>query len=145
MDSQNCNLGLVDDRGRCGRTEHAGIGDRECSVGDIVGKKLILSRFFTEIIDLNGQFDQGLFIGIPEYRMPHILTGVRLSVGTAWLVIVAAEMLTGGIGIGFWVWDEWNNLYVPSIILAIVLIGLVGIALDVLMGLAQSRLDYTKR
>jgi nitrate/nitrite transport system permease protein len=54
-------------------------------------------------------------------------------------------MLTGGIGIGFWVWDEWNNLYVPSIILAIVLIGGVGIALDLIMGAIQSRLDYTKR
>ena len=44
--------------------------------------------------------------------LPYMLTGVRLSVGTAWLVIVAAEMLTGGVGIGFWVWDEWNNLNV---------------------------------
>ena len=77
--------------------------------------------------------------------LPYVVTGMRLSLGVAWMVIVAAEMLTGGIGIGFWVWDEWNNLYVPSIILAIVLIGLVGIALDLLMGLAQSRLDYTKR
>ena len=46
--------------------------------------------------------------------LPYMLTGVRLSVGTAWLVIVAAEMLTGGVGIGFWVWDEWNNLNVPA-------------------------------
>lgn len=77
--------------------------------------------------------------------LPYVVTGMRLSLGVAWMVIVAAEMLTGGIGIGFWVWDEWNNLYVPSIIVAIALIGLVGIALDALMGLAQSRLDYTKR
>ncbi len=77
--------------------------------------------------------------------LPYVVTGMRLSLGVAWMVIVAAEMLTGGIGIGFWVWDEWNNLYVPSIILAIALIGLVGIALDAVMGLAQSRLDYTKR
>ena len=48
-----------------------------------------------------------------------MLTGVRLSIGTAWLVIVAAEMLTGGVGIGFWVWDEWNNLNVEHIIIAI--------------------------
>ena len=47
--------------------------------------------------------------------LPYMLTGVRLSVGTAWLVIVAAEMLTGGVGIGFWVWDEWNNLNVHHI------------------------------
>ena len=48
-----------------------------------------------------------------------MLTGVRLSIGVAWLVIVAAEMLTGGVGIGFWVWDEWNNLNVEHIIIAI--------------------------
>ncbi|HQS99670.1 MAG: nitrate ABC transporter, permease protein [Hydrogenophilales bacterium 16-64-46] len=77
--------------------------------------------------------------------LPYVVTGMRLSLGVAWMVIVAAEMLTGGIGIGFWVWDEWNNLYVPSIILAIVLIGGVGIALDLIMGAIQSRLDYTKR
>jgi nitrate/nitrite transport system permease protein len=62
--------------------------------------------------------------------LPNILTGVRLAVGTAWLVIVAAEMLTGGIGIGFWVWDEWNNLKVEHILIAIVIIGLVGLALE---------------
>jgi nitrate/nitrite transport system permease protein len=62
--------------------------------------------------------------------LPHILTGVRLAVGTAWLVIVAAEMLTGGIGIGFWVWDEWNNLKIESIIIAIFVIGLVGLLLE---------------
>ncbi len=62
--------------------------------------------------------------------LPYVLTGVRLSVGTAWLVIVAAEMLTGGVGIGFWVWDEWNNLNVPHIIIAIVIIGLVGLSLE---------------
>lgn len=77
--------------------------------------------------------------------LPYVVTGMRLSLGVAWMVIVAAEMLTGGIGIGFWVWDEWNNLYVPSIIVAIALIGLVGIVLDGLMGLVQMRLDYTKR
>ncbi len=62
--------------------------------------------------------------------MPYMLTGVRLSVGTAWLVIVAAEMLTGGVGIGFWVWDEWNNLNVQHILIAIFLIGTVGLLLE---------------
>lgn len=62
--------------------------------------------------------------------LPHILTGVRLAIGTAWLVIVAAEMLTGGIGIGFWVWDEWNNLSIPHILVAIVIIGVVGLLLE---------------
>jgi nitrate/nitrite transport system permease protein len=62
--------------------------------------------------------------------LPYMLTGVRLSVGTAWLVIVAAEMLTGGVGIGFWVWDEWNNLNVKHIIIAIFVIGIVGLLLE---------------
>ncbi|MDB5794225.1 MAG: ntrB [Noviherbaspirillum sp.] len=62
--------------------------------------------------------------------LPYLLTGVRLSIGTAWLVIVAAEMLTGGVGIGFWVWDEWNNLNVPHIIIAIFAIGAVGLVLE---------------
>lgn len=62
--------------------------------------------------------------------LPYMLTGVRLAVGTAWLVIVAAEMLTGGVGIGFWVWDEWNNLNVANIIIAIFVIGIVGLALE---------------
>jgi len=62
--------------------------------------------------------------------LPYVLTGVRLAVGTAWLVIVAAEMLTGGVGIGFWIWDEWNNLNITHIIVAIFVIGLVGLLLE---------------
>jgi nitrate/nitrite transport system permease protein len=70
--------------------------------------------------------------------LPYMLTGVRLSVGTAWLVIVAAEMLTGGVGIGFWVWDEWNNLNVKHILVAIFVIGIVGLLLELaLMALAK--------
>ncbi len=65
--------------------------------------------------------------------LPYMLTGVRLSVGTAWLVIVAAEMLTGGVGIGFWVWDEWNNLNVKHILIAILVIGVVGLLLEMLL------------
>jgi nitrate/nitrite transport system permease protein len=71
--------------------------------------------------------------------LPYMLTGVRLSIGTAWLVIVAAEMLTGGVGIGFWVWDEWNNLNVPHIIIAIVVIGVVGLILEqILVAIAKA-------
>jgi nitrate/nitrite transport system permease protein len=62
--------------------------------------------------------------------LPYMLTGVRLSIGVAWLVIVAAEMLTGGVGIGFWLWDEWNNLIVEHIIIAIFTIGIVGLLLE---------------
>jgi nitrate/nitrite transport system permease protein len=71
--------------------------------------------------------------------LPYMLTGVRLAIGTAWLVIVAAEMLTGGVGIGFWVWDEWNNLNVPHILIAIVIIGVVGLVLEqILVAVARS-------
>ncbi len=74
--------------------------------------------------------------------MPYLLTGVRLSVGTAWLVIVAAEMLTGGVGIGFWVWDEWNNLNVAHIIIAIFVIGFVGLLLEWLLTSVAKRFEY---
>jgi nitrate/nitrite transport system permease protein len=76
--------------------------------------------------------------------LPYVLTGVRLSVGVAWLVIVAAEMLTGGVGIGFWVWDEWNNLNVPHIIIAIFTIGIVGLLLELALVLVARRFDYAK-
>jgi nitrate/nitrite transport system permease protein len=74
--------------------------------------------------------------------LPYMLTGVRLSVGTAWLVIVAAEMLTGGVGIGFWVWDEWNNLNVKHIIVAIFVIGIVGLVLEHLLITIAKRFSY---
>ncbi len=61
---------------------------------------------------------------------PTILTGMRISIGIAWLVIVAAEMLVGGTGIGYFVWNEWNNLSIVNVIIAIVLIGMVGMVLD---------------
>jgi nitrate/nitrite transport system permease protein len=68
---------------------------------------------------------------------PTILTGMRISIGIAWLVIVAAEMLVGGTGIGYWVWNQWNNLSLADIVIAILLIGLVGLALDRLLGMIQ--------
>jgi nitrate/nitrite transport system permease protein len=61
---------------------------------------------------------------------PTILTGMRISIGIAWLVIVAAEMLVGGTGIGYFVWNEWNNLSITNVIVAILLIGVVGMLLD---------------
>jgi nitrate/nitrite transport system permease protein len=74
--------------------------------------------------------------------LPYMLTGVRLSVGTAWLVIVAAEMLTGGVGIGFWVWDEWNNLNVTHILIAILVIGMVGLLLEWALVSIAKRFTY---
>jgi nitrate/nitrite transport system permease protein len=61
---------------------------------------------------------------------PTILTGMRISIGIAWLVIVAAEMLVGGTGIGYFVWNEWNNLSITNVITAILVIGVVGMVLD---------------
>lgn len=77
--------------------------------------------------------------------VPYIFTGMRLSLGIAWLVIVAAEMLTGGIGIGFWIWDEYNNLNYYNIIIGIIIVGLVGYILDVIMGKIADYFDYRKR
>jgi nitrate/nitrite transport system permease protein len=91
-------------------------------------------------------------LNLPEWKvftrilfpavLPYMITGVRLSIGVAWLVIVAAEMLTGGVGIGFWVWDEWNNLKVEHIIIAIITIGVVGLALEQVMVLLARRFSY---
>jgi nitrate/nitrite transport system permease protein len=74
--------------------------------------------------------------------LPYVLTGVRLAIGVAWLVIVAAEMLTGGVGIGFWVWDEWNNLKVENILLAIVIIGIIGMLLEWTLLWIAKRFSY---
>ncbi|HEY9838123.1 MAG TPA: nitrate ABC transporter permease [Vampirovibrionales bacterium] len=69
--------------------------------------------------------------------LPYIFTGLRISLGIAWLVIVAVEMLTGGIGIGFFVWDEWNRLNLSSVFLAVLVIGLTGLILDYLLARLQ--------
>jgi len=76
--------------------------------------------------------------------LPAVLTGVRLSIGIAWLVIVAAEMLTGGLGIGFWIWNEWNNLNVANILIAILIIGVVGLLLEQGLMLLVRRFSWEK-
>src|SRR6266550_5651370 len=93
-----------------------------------VAKVLRLSRFttFTKIV-------------LPA-TLPYMFTGFRLSLGIAWLVIVASEMLTGTPGIGGFLWQEYNSLIYAHLLLAIITIGLIGFALDRLMGLAESRL-----
>ncbi len=67
---------------------------------------------------------------------PYIFTGLRIGVGLSWLAIVAAEMLTGGVGIGFFIWDAWNSSRLPDIIVALAYIGVVGFALDKLVAAA---------
>ena len=73
---------------------------------------------------------------------PTILTGMRISMGIAWLVIVAAEMLVGGTGIGYFVWNEWNNLSLPNVIFAILTIGIVGMLLDLAFARLQKAVTY---
>ncbi len=75
---------------------------------------------------------------------PTIVTGMRISIGIAWLVIVAAEMLVGGTGIGYYVWNEWNNLDLTSVIFSIIMIGVVGMLLDFLFGLLQRVVAYVE-
>ena len=93
-----------------------------------VAKVLRLSRWttFTKVI-------------VPA-TLPYMFTGYRLSLGIAWLVIVASEMLTGTPGVGGFLWQEYNSLVYAHILLAIITIGVVGFALDRLMGLAEARL-----
>ncbi|WP_319381185.1 nitrate ABC transporter permease [Thiomicrorhabdus sp.] len=73
---------------------------------------------------------------------PTILTGMRISIGIAWLVIVAAEMLVGGTGIGYYVWNEWNNLNLASVIFSIFMIGVVGMFLDMTLAYAARWVEY---
>jgi nitrate/nitrite transport system permease protein len=73
---------------------------------------------------------------------PTILTGMRISMGIAWLVIVAAEMLVGGTGIGYFVWNEWNNLSLTNVIFAITMIGVVGMLLDAVFARLQKAVTY---
>lgn len=82
------------------------------------------------------------FLVVLPAAAPTILTGMRISMGIAWLVIVAAEMLVGGTGIGYFVWNEWNNLSLTNVIFAIFMIGLVGMALDMVFGWLSKLVAY---
>jgi nitrate/nitrite transport system permease protein len=88
-----------------------------------------------------GTFRRAFTIILPA-AAPTILTGMRISIGIAWLVIVAAEMLVGGTGIGYFVWNEWNNLSITNVINAILLIGLVGMVLDQLLARATRLVTF---
>lgn len=76
--------------------------------------------------------------------LPTILAGMRISIGIAWLVIVAAEMLVGGTGIGYFIWNEWNNLQIANIIVAILVVGCVGVVLDGLLAMVGRRFTYAE-
>lgn len=76
------------------------------------------------------------------YSLPHIITGLRLSISVAWLVIVAGEMLSGGAGIGFFVWDCWNALNLEKVIAAILIIGIVGLLFDRIFTFIEKKVAY---
>ncbi|MFO1135122.1 MAG: nitrate ABC transporter permease [Rhodoblastus sp.] len=88
-----------------------------------------------------GPLRRALTVILPA-AAPTIVTGMRISIGIAWLVIVAAEMLVGGTGIGYFVWNEWNNLSISNVIVAILMIGVVGMALDQLLARAGRAAAY---
>jgi len=88
-----------------------------------------------------GPFKTAFQVILPA-AAPTILTGMRISIGIAWLVIVAAEMLVGGTGIGYYVWNEWNNLDLTSVIFSILMIGLVGMLLDLILGKLSLLVEY---
>jgi nitrate/nitrite transport system permease protein len=88
-----------------------------------------------------GPFRRAVTVILPA-AAPTILTGMRISIGIAWLVIVAAEMLVGGTGVGYFVWNEWNNLSITNVITSILVIGLVGMILDQLLARAQRLVTF---
>jgi nitrate/nitrite transport system permease protein len=79
---------------------------------------------------------------VVPYSLPHIITGLRLSIAVAWLVIVAGEMLSGGAGIGFFVWDSWNALSLEKVISAIIIIGIVGLLFDRIFTFIEKKVSY---
>ncbi|NKE65319.1 nitrate ABC transporter permease [Ramlibacter sp. RBP-2] len=85
-------------------------------------------RNVARVIRLNG-FEYFAKVMLPA-AAPSIFSGLRIGVGLSWLAIIAAEMLIGGVGIGFFIWDAWNSSRISDIILALVCVGLVGFALD---------------
>ncbi|GAC1602649.1 MAG: nitrate ABC transporter permease [Ramlibacter sp.] len=84
------------------------------------------------------------FLVILPAAAPTILTGMRISMSIAWLVIVAAEMLVGGTGIGYFLWNEWNNLSLTNVIFAILVIGVVGMLLDLAFAQLQRAVTYVE-
>jgi nitrate/nitrite transport system permease protein len=93
-------------------------------------------RNVAQVLRLNG-FEYFAKIMLPS-AAPFIFTGLRIGIGLSWLAIVAAEMLIGGVGIGFFIWDAWNSSLISDIIVALVYVGLVGFVLDRIVALIGS-------
>jgi nitrate/nitrite transport system permease protein len=90
-------------------------------------------RNVARVLRLNG-FEYFTKIMLPA-AAPYIFTGLRIGIGLSWLAIVAAEMLIGGVGIGFFIWDAWNSSLISDIILALVYVGIIGFLLDRIVAL----------
>lgn len=90
------------------------------------------------------RFSRGKYLTkvVLPYSLPYMLTGLRLSMGIAWLVIVAGEMLSGAKGIGWFVWDSWNALDLQKVISAVLIIGIIGLVLDRIFQLLVRRFSY---
>jgi nitrate/nitrite transport system permease protein len=91
-------------------------------------------RNVAQVLRLN-HFEFFWKIMVPS-AAPYIFTGLRIGIGLSWLAIVAAEMLIGGVGIGFFIWDAWNSSHISEIILALVYVGLIGFVLDRVVAMA---------
>ncbi|MEL7069867.1 MAG: ABC transporter permease [Cyanobacteria bacterium J06581_3] len=85
-----------------------------------------------------------IFKVIIPAALPNIVSGLRISMGIAWLVIVAAEMLLGS-GVGYFIWNEWNNLYIPNILVAIFIIGLMGLILDNIFAALEKFVEFGRK
>lgn len=94
-------------------------------------------RNVSRVLRLNG-FEFFFKVMLPA-TVPFMFTGLKIGIGLSWLAIVAAEMLIGGVGIGFFIWDAWNSSLISEIILALIYVGLVGFMLDRLIGFIGNR------
>ncbi len=112
----------------------------------IINTALGVSRVSKDYIDVARVLEMPRWRQITKIiwpaSLPYIFTGLRISLGIAWLVIVAVEMLTGGIGIGFFVWDEWSRLNLSSVFLAVLVIGLTGLILDYSVGRIEALVTH---
>jgi len=113
-------------------------------LGFLIGMSPLMSRAldpFIQIMKPVSPLRKAFTVSLPA-AAPTILTGMRISIGIAWLVIVAAEMLVGGTGIGYFVWNEWNNLSITNVIISILVIGLVGMLLDQMLARVAKLVTY---
>ena len=94
-------------------------------------------RNVARVLQLNG-LEYFTKIMLPA-AAPYIFTGLRIGIGLSWLAIVAAEMLIGGVGIGFFIWDAWNSSLISDIILALIYVGIVGFVLDRIVAFIGNR------